>query len=156
MTRINAPLIGMALALLLLVPAVSALGDNAGPVSPVGRWKTVDDNTGKPRSFVVIREMSGELQGTIEQLIVDPGEDPAPKCDKCEGSKKDQPVVGMTFLWGLKSEKDRWGGGRILDPENGKVYKSWVRVIDGGKRLEVRGFIGVSVLGRTQYWHKAD
>lgn len=139
--------------LAFLVAAPVALAD---PISPVGRWKTVDDSTKKDRSFVVIVEVGGELEGTIEKLIVEPGEDPTPKCDKCEGSRKDKPVVGMKFLWGLKKDKDRWGGGRILDPENGKIYKSWVRVIDGGRKLEVRGFIGVSALGRTQIWHKAD
>ena len=141
------------LAMVTLFAAASAFAD---PVSPAGRWKTVDDNNGKDRSFVVITEVDGELQGTIEKLIVEPGEDPSPKCDKCEGARKDKPVVGMKFLWGLKKQKDRWGGGRILDPENGKIYKSWVRVVDGGRKLEVRGFVGISVLGRTQVWHKVD
>ena len=140
-----------ALAALLLVPALVSSQD----LSPVGRWVTVDDNTGKDRSVVTITEKDGALKGHIEKLILDPGEDPAPKCDKCEGAKKDQPVIGLEILWDLKKDGDEWSGGRILDPENGKAYKCWIQVIDEGRRLKVRGFIGISLLGRTQYWKKA-
>lgn len=140
-----------ALAIVLLLP-VAAL---AQALTPVGRWVTVDDNTGKDRSVVTITEKDGVLTGNIEKLILDPGEDPAPKCDKCEGAKKNQPVIGLEILWDLKKDDDEWSGGRILDPENGKSYKCWIQVIDEGRRLKVRGFIGFSLLGRTQYWKKA-
>jgi uncharacterized protein (DUF2147 family) len=139
------------LAVILCGPALAAAQD----LTPAGRWVTVDDNTGKDRSVVLITEKDGVLTGIIEKLILDPGEDPAPKCDKCEGAKKDQPVIGLEILWNLKKDDDEWSGGKILDPENGKSYKCWIQVIDEGRRLKVRGFIGISLLGRTQYWKKA-
>lgn len=150
LTKNPATLLAIAIAVMLALPAL------ADPVSPAGRWQTVDDNTKKPRSFVTVVEVNGQLEGTIDKLIVEPGEDPAPKCDKCEGSRHNQPVVGMKILWGLTKDGDKWGNGRILDPENGKTYKCWVRVTEDGKRLEVRGFFGFSAIGRTQYWLKAE
>jgi len=139
------------LAFLFAIP--SAYADLA---SPVGRWRTFDDKEKREKSVVKIVEVDGKLQASIEKLVLKEGEDPNPVCIKCKGSRKDKPIIGMKILWGLTAEKDRWGGGYILDPENGKSYKSWIRVIDGGKKLEVRGYIGTSALGRTQYWIKAD
>lgn len=125
-------------------------------LSPAGRWKTIDDNTGKATSVVVVKEENGVVSGTIERLIVEPGEDPNPKCDKCTGDKKDKPVVGMRILWDLKKDKKEWSGGTILDPDNGKTYKCYIEVIDGGKRLKVRGYLGITIFGRTQYWVRED
>lgn len=138
--------------LLVCTLAAPALAD---PLSPVGRWITVDDKTGREKSVVVITEENGEIRGRIERLFRLPGEDPEPRCDKCPGDKKDQPVIGLEILWGLRWNGEEWAGGQILDPENGKTYKCWIQVIDEGRRLKVRGFIGVSLLGRTQYWKKA-
>lgn len=120
------------------------------PKSPVGVWKTIDDNTGKARSLVTIWEHKGKVYGKISKLF-DP-EEPNPKCDKCEGSLKDKPVIGMTILRGLEKDDDEWTGGTILDPETGNVYKCYVEVTSGGKKLKVRGYIGISLVGRTQYW----
>lgn len=118
--------------------------------SPVGRWKTWDDSTGKPKSIVVITEEGGKLTGKIE-LLLNPKE-PDPKCDKCEGDLKDVRVTGMRILWDLKKDGDEWSGGRVLDPENGKIYKCYIAVEEGGKRLKIRGFVGFALLGRTQHW----
>lgn len=96
----------------------------ASEFSPVGLWKTIDDNTGKPRGLVRIMEVNGEYQGKVEKIFPKPGEDPEPKCEKCEGARRDQPVIGMTILWGLKKQGDEYQGGTILDPENGKVYRA--------------------------------
>lgn len=144
------PFLAAFAAILVLAPVA-----HAQEATPVGRWVTVDDNTGKDRSIVAITEKNGVLTGHIEKLILEPGEDPAPKCDKCPGDKKDQPVIGLEILWGLSRDDDEWSGGKILDPDNGKSYKCWIKVIDEGRRLKVRGFIGISLLGRTQYWKKA-
>jgi uncharacterized protein (DUF2147 family) len=120
--------------------------------SPVGRWKTVDDVTGKPKSVVLIWEESGKLFGRVQNLVdPDPG-DPNPTCDGCEGDQKGQPVIGLRILWDLQKDGDGWSGGTILDPATGKTYKCLLSVEDGGTKLKVRGFIGLSVLGRTQYW----
>jgi uncharacterized protein (DUF2147 family) len=134
---------------LLLFLAVPALADD---LSPVGRWKTYDDEDGSAKSIIRITESNGKLSGVIEKLFRKPGEDPDPVCDKCEGERKGQKIIGLKILWGLEKDDDEWSGGRILDPENGKNYKCFIEVQDGGKKLKVRGYLGVSMFGRTQYW----
>lgn len=129
---------------------------NAEELSPMGRWKTVDDSSGKTKSIVAIREDGGKLFGTVESIVPEPGKDPNPVCDKCEGDKKDKPVIGMEIMWGLSKNGAEWSGGKIMDPENGKTYKCYVEAIEGGAKLKVRGYIGVALLGRTQYWLRAD
>jgi uncharacterized protein (DUF2147 family) len=105
---------------------------------------------------VAIAEEGGKLVGTVEQLLDPPKDDPAPRCVKCEGDRKDQPIVGMKILWGMKKDGSGWSGGRILDPNNGKTYKCNLSLADGGKKLEVRGFIGMPLLGRTQTWVREE
>ena len=129
---------------------------HAGDPSPAGLWKTTDDSTGQAKGLVRIREVSGRFEGKIEKIFPKPGDDPAPKCDKCDGTRKNQPVLGMTILWDLAKQTDDYQGGEILDPENGKVYHAKMKLIDGGKKLEVRGFIGVSLFGRTQIWLREE
>lgn len=141
--------------LLTAVVAASALvsfGAMAQDASPVGLWKNIDDETGKPKALIRISESNGEYRGKIEKLFREAGEDPNPKCDKCEDARKDQPIVGMTILTGMKKEGNEFNGGQILDPANGKVYKSKMALTEGGKKLDVRGYIGVPMLGRTQTW----
>ncbi len=153
--RRNAPLqvAWLVTSLAGLVAAATALADDT---SPVGRWVTVDDDTHRPKAVVRIWEEGGQLQGRIEKLFRQPGEDPDPTCDKCTDSRKDQRVIGMVILRGLTRDGDEWSGGRILDPENGKEYRCYIEGIDGGRRLKVRGYIGFSLLGRTQYWERVD
>lgn len=124
----------------------------AAEASPVGNWTTIDDQTGKRKARVEIRESDGELHGRIVELF-DPSE-PNPVCDECEGERQGQPIIGMEILWGLRRDGDAWEGGSILDPENGKTYKASARVGEDGQTLEVRGYVGVSLLGRTQIWHR--
>lgn len=124
----------------------------AQQVPPRGRWKTIDDETGKPKSIVVIWEEKGKLYGSIDTLIPQPGDEENPKCDKCEGDRKDKPIKGMTIMWDLEKDDDEWSGGQILDPKNGKTYKCTIEVVDNGARLKVRGYIGFSLIGRSQYW----
>ena len=122
--------------------------------TPVGLWKTIDDASGKPRALVRITEANGALQGKIERLFLEPDEPQSPKCMACTDARKDQPILGLTIVSGLKKEADApvWSGGEILDPHNGKVYKSKATLTDGGKKLDVRGYIGIALLGRTQTW----
>jgi uncharacterized protein (DUF2147 family) len=124
--------------------------------SPVGLWKTIDDHTGKPRGLVRITEANGEYQARVEKTFPKPGEDPNPKCEKCEGARQNQPVIGMTILWGLKKQGDEYQDGEILDPESGKIYRARMRLQDGGEKLDVRGFIGFSLLGRSQTWIREE
>ncbi len=116
----------------------------------VGTWKTIDDETRQPKALVQITETGKEYQGKIIRLFANPDV----KCSKCEGDRKDKPVDGMTILWGLKKTGETYEGGKILDPKNGKIYDSKARLVDGGQKLEVRGFKGVSLLGRTQTWDR--
>src|SRR5262245_28155775 len=121
--------------------------------TPVGRWRTVDDRTGKVRSIVDIWEEDGTLYGKIERLIdPDPKEFPNPQCIQCIGDMKNKPVIGMRILWDLKKDGDQWSGGRVLDPESGRSYRCIIAIQESGKILKVRGFIGISIFGRTQYW----
>jgi uncharacterized protein (DUF2147 family) len=120
--------------------------------SPVGRWRTVDDATGKAKSVVMIWEESGRLYGRIQKLVDPDPYDPNPRCNDCTGDQKGQPVIGLRILWDLQKDGDAWSGGTILDPANGKTYKCLLALEEGGMKLKVRGFIGVSLLGRTQYW----
>lgn len=124
--------------------------------SPVGLWKTIDDASGKPKALVRITENQGVVQGRIEKLFREPGEDPNPKCDKCEGANKDQPIIGMTILTGMKKDGDAYDGGHIIDPKDGAVYKSKITLTDGGKKLKMRGYIGMPMLGRTQVWVREE
>jgi uncharacterized protein (DUF2147 family) len=120
------------------------------PASPVGRWKTVDDSTGKAKSIVEIREENGKLVGTIEQLFDPPV--PHPTCYLCSGDLKDRPLVGLQILSGFAPDGSQWSGGQVLDPESGKVYRATIVLEDGGKKLRLRGYIGIPVLGRTEHW----
>ena len=138
----------------MLTVALSGLA--AAQNTPVGLWKSIDDETKTEKSLVRITEAAGTLTGKIEKLM-DPTKQDA-KCDKCSDARKDQPVLGMTIITGVRagSDKTLWEGGEILDPNNGKTYKVRIKPIDGGKKLEVRGFIGAPMLGRTQTWIRVE
>ncbi len=120
--------------------------------SPIGMWKTIDDASGKPKSLVRITESNGVVSGKIEKLFREPTEDQNPVCDKCEGELKGKPVLGMTILNGLQKDGDSYSGGTVLDPHNGKTYKAKLTLKDEGKKLEMRGYIGAPLFGRTQTW----
>ncbi|NGY06395.1 DUF2147 domain-containing protein [Solimonas terrae] len=122
----------------------------AAPDTPVGTWKTIDDATGKAKSLITITEQDGKLQGTVVKLI-NPSK-PNPVCEKCEGQRKNQPILGMQVLWDVRKDGDQWDGGQVLDPEKGKIYGVKLTMADNGRKLDVRGFIGFSLLGRTQTW----
>ena len=136
--------IKLLVALLAIVP-VAAFAQN----SPVGRWKTIDDETGKVKSVVEISQTAkGTLQGKVVE-IVNSDRGPNPKCDKCSGANKDKPVKGMTILWGLRESGGSWSGGTILDPAKGKTYKSKAKMISADK-LGVSGCL--AFICREQTW----
>lgn len=137
----------LALFALCLLPALAFAQD-----SPLGRWRSIDDATGKPKAVIEIVEAGdGTLSARIVKLL-DLKDGPNPLCDQCRGRRHNQPMVGMTIAWGLKAGRGQWEGGRILDPENGKEYAVKMTPVDGGRKLEVRGFLGFALLGRTQVW----
>src|SRR5512135_2467008 len=112
---------------LSLVPALDA------QPAPVGRWKTVDDSTSKVKSLVAIWEDKGLLYGKIEKIVEPEPDNPELKCIHCDGNLKDKPLVGLQIITGLKKQGDQWSGGKILDPHNGKFYKCFISIQDGGK-----------------------
>ncbi|MEK6783439.1 MAG: DUF2147 domain-containing protein [Bacteroidota bacterium] len=122
--------------------------------SVIGKWKTIDDNTGEPRSLVDIYEREGKIYGKITKLFPKIGEDPDPVCDDCdpEDSRYLKKIIGMEIIESLTRDDEEYGGGYILDPENGKVFrcKIWVE----GNLLKVRGYLGPFY--RTQSWLKTD
>lgn len=124
--------------------------------SPIGLWKTIDDTTGKPKAIIQISETADKtLVGKILKIFPAPGHDQNERCTACEGDRHNQKIVGMVFLEKLKRESDNkriWSGGEILDPKNGKVYHCNVNLSDNSQRLNVRGYIGLPLFGRTQTW----
>ena len=136
----------IALIALLALPMLAQAQD-----SPVGRWKTIDDATGKVKSVVEIQQSrDGSFAGRVVEIL-DTKDGPNPACDKCKGKLKDKPIKGMTILWGLKADgKGKWSGGHVLDPENGKTYKSKLELLDGGRKLGMSGCI--AFLCRQQVW----
>jgi len=124
-----------------------------GQESPVGLWETVSDVNGRPEGHIRITEVAGEFLGTIEAIL-----DPAKRdavCDQCKDERANRPILGMRILNGLHRDGDVYAGGRILDPDSGNIYSCRMKLIDGGRRLELRGFIlGISLLGRTQTWNR--
>ncbi len=132
----------------------AAFGTAFAQATPAGLWKTIDDETKQEKSLVRIVDNAGVLAGRIEKLL-DPTKQDA-KCDKCSDARKDQPVMGMTIIENVKKHADEawWDGGSILDPNNGKTYKVRLTPKDGGKTLEVRGFIGPFY--RNQTWLRVE
>ena len=127
----------------------------AQSLSPAGLWQTIDDDTKTPKSLVRITERDGIVSGVIEKVL-DPAKRDA-KCEECadDDPRKGKPVTGMTILTGLMKEGDAvYGGGKVLDPNNGKVYAARVTVIDGGRKLEMRG--SFLFIGRTQTWLRVE
>lgn len=121
--------------------------------SPVGYWKTIDDVTGKQKSIIQISEAPNHtLMGRVIKIFPKPGEDQHKVCAVCKGDKHNQPIVGMVVLSGLKKHDGMWDGGQILDPANGKFYDCTLKFSDNIDRLNVRGYIGIPLLGRSQVW----
>lgn len=134
--------------------AVLLAGASQAQMTPVGVWHTIDDATGQPKGEVRISQnAAGALSGVVERSLA-PTPASEPLCTLCTDDRKGQPKIGMEIIRGArKSEgKDMWEGGKILDPENGKEYSLRLTPIDGGRKLDVRGYIGAPLLGRTQTW----
>ncbi|CDZ78790.1 hypothetical protein BN59_03104 [Legionella massiliensis] len=128
---------------LLFAPLAFAAG------SPAGTWTTIDDATGQKRAVVSINVSGGTLSATIVKVFPQPGDTGI--CSKCPGGFKGKKIQGIQFVWGLKDKGNGvWDGGQILDPKSGKVYRAKMTL--EGNKLYVRGYVGVSALGRTQVW----
>ncbi len=122
--------------------------------SPAGLWRTIDDATGKEKANVRITETAGVFTGKIEKLL-DPAKQDS-KCDECTDSRKGQPVVGLTIIRNIKKGESHWEGGDILDAANGKVYRARLTLSEDNKKLDVRGYMGAPMFGRTQTWSRVE
>jgi uncharacterized protein (DUF2147 family) len=137
--------------LLLLVMATSHA---AGQTTPAGTWQSIDDETGKPRAEISITELQGVITGRIVRSLVAANSAAIQLCDKCSDDRQGKPLIGMEIIRKLTRNPDTgdWEGGEILDPDKGKTYPLRVKIIDGGKKLQVRGYIGPFF--RTQIWQR--
>ncbi len=141
------------LLLVLFFTATPALAQSAAEApSPVGRWVTIDDERNEPRSIVRIYEDGGLLYARVDSIYLREGEPLDPVCQKCKGERKDQRIIGMVIMWDMKLKRGKWSGGRILDPEKGKTYRSKIWLRDG--KLRVRGYLGPFY--RTQTWLRTE
>lgn len=147
---------------LLLATLTTSLSAAAAPSpdsttsqpTPVGTWRMVDDKTKLPKAIVEITQNGDTLEGRPIKLIRRPDQNPNPLCKKCDGERANQPIKGMTLLWGVKKDGDEWNGGHILDPGSGSVYRVKLIPSKDGKTMEVRGYLGISLFGRTQVWYR--
>ncbi len=138
----------LVLAALLLF--ISPLAMATAAPSPVGTWRTFDDLDGKESGTVIITERGGLLYGNIVRIADVTKVDAI--CALCTGDRKNQKVLGMEVIRDVKPDGNHWDGGTIVDPKTGKIYKLTMRLEDGGQKLVVRGFIGISLFGRSQTW----
>lgn len=124
------------------------------PASPIGLWKTIDDKTGNPRAIVRIYEQGGKLFGRIERSFT-PGAEKR-VCEKCKDERKDRPIIGLVIIRNIQPNDGEYTGGDILDPDTGTVYRCKFHLDQDGTHLIVRGYIGISLLGRSQTWQRQD
>jgi len=140
----------------LTVAALLALtGPALAQETPIGLWRNIDDKTNQPKAEIRIVETAGLISARIEKRLSADAK-PDDKCTKCDDDRKDMPILGLEIIRKVKKadEPGVWGGGEILDPENGRTYRATLRVIEGGRKLEVRGSFGP--FGRTQTWLRAE
>jgi uncharacterized protein (DUF2147 family) len=126
--------------------------------NPSGLWKTIDEKSEQATGIVEISEQNGRLFGQIVEIL-DPQAKPDATCGLCTDERKDAPIVGLTIIRNVEANgkaNGPWDGGDILDPNDGKVYSVRLKLADGGRKLEVRGYIGTPMLGRTQVWHRVE
>ncbi len=140
----------------ILLTLLSFLFVSAAFAAPsiTGKWKTIDDKTGQTKSIVEIYEKGGKVYGKILELLSPEDKGKNKKCTACKGGDKDKPIEGLVIIKDMKPEKNEYTGGTIMDPKDGAVYGC--KISKEGNDLKVRGFKGISLLGRTQTWKKAD
>ena len=135
--------------LLICVLATSSMYSQ----SVIGKWKTIDDETGEAKSIVEVFSKSGKIYAKVVEIL-----DLANKnsvCKKCTGEDKNKSILGLTIIKGLSKDGSEYNSGEILDPKNGKLYKCALS-LESKDKLKIRGYIGFSLLGRTQYWHRVN
>lgn len=157
--RVKSVLTKSVLALAALLPLIAASLFTASPAapadltSPVGLWQSVDDDTKQPNGWFLISNHDGVYSGIIAKMFMKPGEDPNIACDKCTDDRRGHTWLGLEIIRDMKQEEqDKYGGGNILDPRDGKVYHATMKLSPDGQTLIVRGYLGIELLGKNQYW----
>src|SRR6476619_5103869 len=143
----------LALGAVALAGATSVPLQAADP-SAVGVWEQVDENSGKPESWFKIVQRNGVYEGNIVKIFFKPGQDENWVCSKCEGSDKGAPVLGLTLIKGMQRNGLSYENGTVRDPRDGSVYRASMKVSTDGKKLEMRGYLGISLFGRSQVWNR--
>jgi uncharacterized protein (DUF2147 family) len=121
--------------------------------SVIGKWKTIDDETGVEKGIVEIYEKNGKVYGKIVDILEEKHRDK--KCSLCPGEDANKPLIGLTFIKGLEKDGKEYNGGKIIDPQNGKSYKCYI-TLESSNKLKVRGYLGMAIFGRTQYWYRVQ
>lgn len=145
------------LALIMLMTTTAfASSQQHAQQTPVGYWNQYSDKSGHLQSIIKIRREDGELKGSVVKGFPVDGHPPNHYCTSCSGKFKNKKIVDIDILWGLTrdGQSKTWDGGEILDPTNGHIYTAYVKLLDHGQKLKVRGYIGISLLGRTQIWRR--
>jgi len=137
--------------LFLTMTLVAATVLTAVAQDVTGKWKTIDDETGDAKSIVEIYKDNGKIYGKVVEILT-PGKKDA-TCVDCPGADNGKPIMGLVIIKGLEKDGDEYNDGKILDPNSGKLYKCYIE-LESKDKLKVRGYIGFSLLGRTQYWHR--
>jgi uncharacterized protein (DUF2147 family) len=138
----------------VLAAAAAVIAAPASEPSAVGLWEQVDENSGKPESWFRISERNGVYEGNIVKIFYKPGDDPNWVCSKCEGAERNAPVLGLMLIKGMQRRGLAYERGTIMDPRDGSVYRALMQLSPDGKKLEVRGYLGISLFGRSQVWNR--
>lgn len=138
----------------ILIVAAAAFPVCAADPTATGLWEQVDENSGQPESWFRIEERNGVYEGKIVKIFFKPGEDPNWVCDQCQAADKGRPVQGLTLIRGMQRNGPSYENGTIMDPRDGKVYRALMRLSPDGQKLEVRGYLGISLFGRSQVWNR--
>jgi uncharacterized protein (DUF2147 family) len=136
------------------ISAAVIAGPAFDPSSAVGLWEQVDETSGKPESWFKITERNGVYTGNIVKIFFKPGDDENWVCEKCEGDEQGKPVLGLTLIKGMQRNGLSYENGTIMDPRDGSVYRALMKLTPDGQKLEVRGYLGIALFGRSQIWNR--
>lgn len=126
----------------------------AATTNAIGKWETIDGKTQKPSSIIAITSKGSMVVGKIIKTFDGTSEKKVERCAACKDDRKNKPIIGLEIIRGMQCQQDVCRGGTILDPRDGKIYKATMRVVNGGKQLKVRGYLGVSLFGKTVVWNR--
>ena len=140
------------LAALAFLALAAGTGSAGADLTPVGLWQSVDQDTKQPNGWFLITDHGGVYAGIIAKMFLQPGQDPNVVCSRCKDDRHNKPWLGLEIIRGMKADGDKYDGGTILDPRDGNVYDAEMKLSPDGQTLVVRGYLGISFLGRNQYW----